>query len=220
MTGTPGRRDVAAQVTSAGVIGIVRERDGERARTVADALLAGGLTVIEITLTTPGATDLIAELADRCAGTDVLVGAGTILDEDAAARAVRAGARFIVSPHLSVAAVHVAHRHGVVAIPGAATVTEAVTAIECGADAVKLFPAGVHGIDWFRSLHAVLPPVPLIPTGGIGPADVGRWLGAGAAAVGLGGQLSRGDAEEVTARVGEVVDCARQVATARLRGDP
>jgi 2-dehydro-3-deoxyphosphogluconate aldolase / (4S)-4-hydroxy-2-oxoglutarate aldolase len=214
------RDDVVAEMASAGVIGIVRESDAGRARTVADALLAGGLQVIEITLTTPGATDLVADLVASRADDGVLVGAGTVLDEGAAVRCIHAGADFLVSPHLPAAVVRAAHRHGIAAIPGAATVHEAMSAIEHGADAVKLFPAGVHGLDWFRALRSVLPPIPLVPTGGITPADVPDWLAAAAPAGGLGGQPTAGGEEEIVARVADVVGRSHAVGAVTRSGVP
>jgi 2-dehydro-3-deoxyphosphogluconate aldolase / (4S)-4-hydroxy-2-oxoglutarate aldolase len=180
-----------AAIEAAGCVGILRAASAADAVAAGRALVAGGLTVIEVAFTTPDAPAAIAELRSACPA--ALVGAGTVLDAAAAFAAVRAGAQFLVSPLVSSDVLQAGHRYGVAVLPGAATPTEINTAMELGADAVKLFPASSLGVGFLRSVAAAMPQVPFIPTGGIGAADARDWLAAGAVAVGIGGDLTRGD---------------------------
>ncbi len=192
------RWSTCAAIADARCIGILRAGSAAAAAAAGRALVQGGVTVIEVAFTTPGAPDAIAELRAACPG--ALVGAGTVLDAAAAFAAVQAGARFLVSPLVSEEVLRAGHRHGVAVIPGAATPTEINAAMELGADAVKLFPAGPLGIGYLRAIAAAMPQVPFVPTGGIGVQDAPQWLGAGAIAVGIGGDLTRGDPAAVTGR--------------------
>lgn len=195
----PFRWEITANALDQGVIGIVRTRDGESAVAAARAALEAGLRSIELPLTNPDALDAISGLA--AAYPDATIGAGTVLDEPSAVLAIRAGARFLVSPSVDAAVIRTAHRYGAAAFPGAGSVTEIVRALEEGADAVKVFPASAWGPSWVADVRAALPQAPLVPTGGIAPEDVPRWLSAGAVACGIGSALTRGTAAEITARV-------------------
>lgn len=195
------------------VVPVVRHHDAIVATEVAHGCIAGGLGLVEITLTTPGACDLIAELvAGAPAG--VLIGAGTVLDARQVADAVAAGARFLVSPSTDPATLDVAAAAGVPFVPGAATPTEIATAARLGAPVVKVFPAGGLGLPFLRSVVAVMPHVPLLPSGGIGVADVPAWLDAGALAVAIGSELdaahARGGVEAVVALAGEAAAAGRR----------
>jgi 2-dehydro-3-deoxyphosphogluconate aldolase / (4S)-4-hydroxy-2-oxoglutarate aldolase len=186
------RRWVAcAAIEAARCVGILRAASAADAVGAGRALVAGGLTVIEVAFTTPDAPAAIAELRSACPA--ALVGAGTVLDAAAAFAAVRACAQFLVSPLVSDEVLRAGHRYGVAVLPGAGTPTEISAAMELGADAVKLFPASSLGVGFLRSVAAAMPQVPFIPTGGIGAADARDWLAAGAVAVGIGGDLTRGD---------------------------
>ncbi|HET6709830.1 bifunctional 4-hydroxy-2-oxoglutarate aldolase/2-dehydro-3-deoxy-phosphogluconate aldolase [Amycolatopsis sp.] len=193
------RWEIMIDAVRQGVVGIVRTRDAESAVAAARAVLEAGLRSVELPLTNPGALDAIAELT--AAYPDATIGAGTVLDETSAVLAIRAGARFLVSPSVDRAVIRTAHRYGAMAFPGAGSVTEIVRALEEGADAVKVFPASALGPSWVSDVRAALPQAPLIPTGGIGPEDVPGWLSAGAVACGIGSALTRGTAAEITARV-------------------
>lgn len=193
------RWEIMIDAVRQGVVGIVRTRDAESAGAAARAVLEAGLRSVELPLTNPGALDAIAELT--AAYPDATIGAGTVLDETSAVLAIRAGARFLVSPSVDRAVIRTAHRYGAMAFPGAGSVTEIVRALEEGADAVKVFPASALGPSWVSDVRAALPQAPLIPTGGIGPEDVPGWLSAGAVACGIGSALTRGTAAEITARV-------------------
>ncbi|MEV6440855.1 bifunctional 4-hydroxy-2-oxoglutarate aldolase/2-dehydro-3-deoxy-phosphogluconate aldolase [Amycolatopsis sp. NPDC051716] len=193
------RWEITASALRQGVVGIVRTRDAESAVAAARAALDGGLRSIELPLTNPGALAAISALT--AAHPDATIGAGTVLDETSAVLAIRAGARFLVSPSVDTAVIRTAHRYGAAAFPGAGSVTEIVRALEEGADAVKVFPASALGPSWVADVRAALPQAPLVPTGGIGPGDVPGWLSAGAVACGIGSALTRGTAAEISARV-------------------
>jgi len=155
---------------------------------VAQAIKDGGVDVIEFTMTTPNALGII-EGSARQFGEEVLLGAGTVLDSETARAAILAGARFIVAPALSRATIEMCHRYGAVAIPGALTPTEILTAWEWGADLVKVFPARLGGARYIKDVLAPLPQVRLVPTGGVGPGNAAEFIRAGAAVVAVGSAL-------------------------------
>lgn len=213
------RRRIVDDLLARGAVAVVRLPDAARAAAVADALAAGGVTAIEMTFTTAGALEAIAAMR-RATGDALLVGAGTVLDPETARRAIEAGASYVVSPVFRVGVVAEAHRHGVPAMPGAYTPTEILTAHEAGADVVKVFPADSLGPSYIRGVRAAMPFLRLMPTGGVTPENVGEWLAAGAAAVGLGSALvdarlvAAGDYAAITARARTVTAA---VAAARGR---
>jgi 2-dehydro-3-deoxyphosphogluconate aldolase/(4S)-4-hydroxy-2-oxoglutarate aldolase len=182
------RWEIMAAIAASKVIGIVRTDTAEEAAAGARALLEGGLTVVEASMTTPGALDLLRDLARDDAG--AVLGMGTVLDAETARLAILAGARFLVSPSADPQVAATAHRYGAAYLPGALTPTEIVTAMSDGADAVKLFPASATTPASMRAILAALPQAPLIPTGGVRAADAADWLAAGAVAVGVGGSLA------------------------------
>ncbi|MGW4394265.1 bifunctional 4-hydroxy-2-oxoglutarate aldolase/2-dehydro-3-deoxy-phosphogluconate aldolase [Amycolatopsis nivea] len=197
------RWEITREAVRQGVVGIVRTADAASAVTAARAVLDAGLKSVEVPLTNAGALVAIEELS--AAYPDATIGAGTVLDESSATAAIRAGARFLVSPSLHTEVLRTAHRYGVAALPGTGSVTEIVRALEEGADAVKVFPASALGPQWIKDVRAALPQAPLVPTGGIAPEDVPRWLDAGAVACGIGSALTRGSAEDIRARVAALV---------------
>lgn len=197
------RWEIAQAMLRQGVVGIVRTPTAETAVAGARTLLDAGLLSVEVPLTNPGALRAIEQLvAEYPAAT---IGAGTVLDEASAVAAIRAGARFLVSPNLNVDVVRAANRYGAASLPAAGTVTEIMHALEAGADAVKLFPGSALTPRWISDVRAALPQAPLVPTGGIDAEDVPEWLAAGAAACGIGSSLMRGTAEEIRTRVGKLV---------------
>lgn len=204
------RCDIAAALKQGRVIGIVRTSDAGAAVTLGRALLAAGLPAVEVALTTPDGIDAVRTLASE-ASEGTLVGAGTVLDGETARAAIRAGAKFLVAPGLAPGMVRAAQRYGVAALPGAATATEVTAALEAGADLVKLFPAASYGIGHLRALHAALPQAPLVPTGGVGPEDAAEWLSAGAAAVGVGGSLTRGGPSQAGTQARRLLEAIRSV---------
>lgn len=185
---TAQRAQIVQDLERAGVIAIIRMKDPSALRAVVDALVAGGVRALEVTMTVPGAIDLIRELAPSLPP-DFLLGAGTVLDADTVGRVVEAGARYVVSPVLRPAIIDACHRHDVPALPGCLTPTEILDAWDAGADMVKVFPATALGPGYLRDVRAPLPQVKLVPTGGVTPDNAGDWIRAGAAAVGMGSAL-------------------------------
>lgn len=182
------RLDALNRIMSCGVVAIVRMDDAAGLGQVARAIKEGGVDVIEFTMTTPGALDIIA----RCTaefGDSVLLGAGTVLDPETARAAILAGARFLVSPTFSTAVIDMAHRYDVAAVPGVLTPTEMLAAWEAGADLLKVFPATAMGPQYFRDVLAPLPYLRLTPTGGVSLENTGDFIKAGAVAVAVGSNL-------------------------------
>ncbi|MFZ0821852.1 MAG: bifunctional 4-hydroxy-2-oxoglutarate aldolase/2-dehydro-3-deoxy-phosphogluconate aldolase [Candidatus Acidiferrales bacterium] len=214
------KKAVAEKITSVGIIPVVRASSAQQALLAVDAICAGGIPIVEITMTVPGAIEIIREVA-RTRGAYVLVGAGTVLDAETAERCIDAGAEFIVSPGLKVKTIDCALKANKLMIAGALTPTEVITAWEAGSDFVKIFPCGqVGGASYIKALKGPLPQVPLIPTGGVNLQTASEFIDAGAAALGVGGELVQ--AAALKAGKPEVIVEAAQkflaaVATARAR---
>ena len=192
-----------AAIADARCLGVIRAGSAAEATTIGKALVSGGLRIVEVAFTTPGAPSAISALRAECP--DAIVGAGTVLDSAAAYAAVSAGAQFLVSPAVVEDVLRAGHRHGLAVLPGAATPTEISRAMELGADMVKLFPAGSLGPDFVRSVAAAMPHAPLVPTGGVTADNAPDWIAAGAVAVGVGGGLTRGDPEGIQHRAEQLV---------------
>jgi 2-dehydro-3-deoxyphosphogluconate aldolase / (4S)-4-hydroxy-2-oxoglutarate aldolase len=182
------RYEILSRVLESGIIAVIRMEDPARLLRVIEAIHEGGVDIIEITMTVPGALDLIRGTA-RSVGSDVPIGVGSVLDADTARRAVDAGASFVVSPVYREDVVRAAHECDVPVMPGAFTPTEILDAHEAGADIVKVFPADVLGMPFFKGVLAPMPFLKLMPTGGVSLDNAGDWLKAGACAVGVGGAL-------------------------------
>ena len=178
-------------IRETGVIAIMRAKSSEQLLRAADAIREGGVRAIEVTMTTPGALSVIEQATSRYqnAGQDVLFGAGTVLDAESARACILAGAQFIVSPSFNPALVEICRRYSVPVMPGAYTPTEIVTAWECGADMVKVFPASIGGPALIKALKAPLPQIELVPVGGVNLDTAADFIRAGAAAVGVGSAL-------------------------------
>ena len=177
-----------ARVLDGGIVAVIRARSGEQLVEVARALLSGGVDVMEVTFTVPGAVHVLERVADQL-GDQILLGAGTVLDPETARAAILAGAEFIVSPNTNAEVIRLCRRYGKLAMPGAFTPTEVVTAFEAGADLVKIFPCDLGGPAYLKALHGPLPHIPLMPTGGITLDNAADYLQAGACALGVGGSL-------------------------------
>jgi 2-dehydro-3-deoxyphosphogluconate aldolase/(4S)-4-hydroxy-2-oxoglutarate aldolase len=171
-----------------GLVPVLRAESEAQALALADAIAAGGVTVLEVTMTVPGAIRVMRRLSeDR---PDILVGAGTVLDPETARICMLEGAKFIVSPALNLKTIEMCHRYSVPVLPGALTPTEVVTAWQAGADVVKIFPASsMGGAKYLKNLKAPLPQVEMIPTGGVSLATAAEFLEAGAFALGVGADL-------------------------------
>jgi 2-dehydro-3-deoxyphosphogluconate aldolase/(4S)-4-hydroxy-2-oxoglutarate aldolase len=185
---------VLARIRDVGVIPVIRADSARSARELAAVLVDAGLFVIEITMTVPDALAAI-QAAVKDLGAGAIVGAGTVTTGEMAARAIDAGAAFVVTPSLAPAVIDAARKRSVPVIAGALTPTEIMTAIDAGADWVKVFPASaVGGPSYLRALKGPFPTLDLVPTGGVTLESVGPYMQAGAAAVGVGGELIRADA--------------------------
>ncbi len=183
---------------------IIRTESYDQAAATADMLLSAGITSMEISLTTPFALEAITTLT-REVGADAVIGAGTVLDAQAARMAVEAGATYLVSPSLDAEVIRTGHRYGLPVFPGVATPTEMVRALELGADALKLFPASAYGPRWLKYVCAALPQAPVLPTGGVTLDDAPEWIAAGAVAVGMGTALAQGDRDVVAKRAADLL---------------
>lgn len=193
------------------VFAVVRADSYDQAAATADTLISGGICSLEISLTTPFALEVVTTLT-REVGDDALIGAGAVLDATSARMAVDAGARFLVSPGLDGEVIRTGHRYGVPVFPGVATPTEMMRALELGADALNLFPAAAHRPDWIRAVRATLPQAPLLPSGGVTVEEAPDWIAAGAAACGIGSDLSEGDRDAVAKRAAELLSRLAEVA--------
>ena len=210
--------EVIRKVGEIGIVPVVRAASVEEANRAVEAICAGGIPIVEITMTVPNAISVIRELAQRYGG-DVLIGAGTVTNAEQAESCVRAGAQFLVSPGLSTSVLSVARVNNRLAIPGALTPTELMTAQEHGARLVKIFPCGnVGGAKYLKSLKAPFPHAQLIPTGGVNAANAAEFIAAGAYALGVGADLvdaaalREGNLEKITSAARELVQA---VAAAR-----
>ena len=206
---------VAARHVELGLIAIMRGDSETTALRLADALMEGGIKAIEVTFTVPGAHRVLESLVRVSEGEDVLIGAGTVLDAETARISVLAGARFIVSPVLALDVVHVANRYNALPIPGTSTPTEIFQARNAGVQFVKVFPASVLGPGFIKSVKPLFPGVSYVPTGGVTIHNARDWIAAGAAVVGIGGDLTSpgrmGDYAEVTRRARAFVNVLREV---------
>ena len=183
------KAEVIKQIKDIGLIPVVRATSADEAIRAIDAIREGGVSVLEITMTVPGAVGVIEQLTKKY-GRDVLVGAGTVLDAETARACMLSGAQFIVSPALNMETIECCRRYGVAVMPGALTPTEVVQAWTAGADLVKVFPAGaLGGASYLKALKAPLPHIELVPTGGVSLKTAADFIKAGASALGVGADL-------------------------------
>jgi 2-dehydro-3-deoxyphosphogluconate aldolase/(4S)-4-hydroxy-2-oxoglutarate aldolase len=183
------KSDTLGRITDVGVVPVVRAESGDEALAAVEAVSAGGIPVVEITMTVPGAVRVIEDVAAR-SDSGILVGAGSVLDAETARACILAGARFVVCPVVDLATIEICRRYGTVVIPGALTPTEILAAWQAGADLVKVFPCdSAGGPRHIRSVRAPLPQVRLMPTGGVTLDTAADYLSAGAVALGVGSDL-------------------------------
>jgi 2-dehydro-3-deoxyphosphogluconate aldolase / (4S)-4-hydroxy-2-oxoglutarate aldolase len=203
------KQEVRSRIEEIGIVPVVRASSAREARIAADAVCKGGIPIVEITLTVPGAIEVIRELA-KTSGPETLIGAGTVLNAADARRCLDAGAQFLVSPGFNRATVELAVRESKLIMAGALTPTEIIEAWTAGSDFVKVFPCGqVGGAKYIKALKGPLPQVPLVPTGGVNLSTAAEFIEAGAAALGIGGELVQ--AEAVKSNKPElIVETARQ----------
>jgi 2-dehydro-3-deoxyphosphogluconate aldolase / (4S)-4-hydroxy-2-oxoglutarate aldolase len=216
------KHQVLERIRSIGIIPVVRASSGDEALQAVEAIKAGGLSILEITMTVPGAVRIIETIAERY-GDEVLVGAGTVLDAETAQDCLRAGAQFVVSPALNLETISFCRKAECAVMPGALTPTEIVQAWAAGADFVKVFPCGaMGGASYIKSLRAPLPQIELVPTGGVSLTTAADFIEAGAVAIGVGADLvdlkaiRAGDSEKVTKMTRAYIEAVR---TARTKVD-
>jgi 2-dehydro-3-deoxyphosphogluconate aldolase/(4S)-4-hydroxy-2-oxoglutarate aldolase len=203
------KTEVGNRILEIGIVPIIRARSAEQAIAAAEAICAGGISVVEVTMTVPGAVQVIDQLS-RKMGQQVLIGAGTVLDAETAAKCLDAGAQFLVSPGFDPETVKLACRRGVLMMAGALTPSEVIAAWKAGSDFVKIFPCGnVGGPKYIKALRGPLPQIPMVPTGGVNLSTVGEFILAGAAAVGIGSELVSA-AALASGNIREITDLARQ----------
>lgn len=208
------RAETVRAIEDTGVVAVIRMKEADKLRAVIDALLEGGVRALELTMTVPGAIGLIEQLSRDMPG-DFQLGAGTVLDPETARQVILAGAKYIVSPVLSLETIQLCHRYDVAVMPGCFTPTEILTAWQAGADVVKVFPATALGPAFFKDIRGPLPQVRLMPTGGVTMANAGEWIKAGAVAIGVGTALvdtkavAAGDFKQIAANARTLVDAVR-----------
>ena len=217
------REQVRARVLEVGIVPVVRATSAKQAISAAVAVAAGGITIVEVTMTVPGALEAITQLI-KTLGNEVIVGAGTVLDAQAARHCFDAGAEFLVSPGLDLGTIKAAHDASKLIMAGALTPTEVITAWKAGADFVKVFPASaVGGAAYLKALRGPLPQVPLVPTGGVNLNTAADFLRAGASALGVGGELvlaaalKSGETAQITTLARQYLEIVQQVREAEAK---
>lgn len=206
--------DIIKRINDSKVIAIIRTNSKETAVKAIEAVYAGGIDTIEVTTGTPKALEIISEFKDKY-GDNILMGAGTVLDPETARMCIMAGAEYIVTPSLNVEAVRMCNRYGVPIVPGVATATEIVTALENGVDIVKLFPASGLNPSILQAFRGPIPNVSIVPTGGINIENAESWLAKGAFALGVGGSLTNkivdGSFEPITEEAKKYVELVNKL---------
>ncbi|HEX6737020.1 MAG TPA: bifunctional 2-keto-4-hydroxyglutarate aldolase/2-keto-3-deoxy-6-phosphogluconate aldolase [Vicinamibacteria bacterium] len=210
------KQEVLRAIADTGLVPVVRAESADEAIRVIEAVRAGGVTIFEITMTVPGAVGVMEQVSRRF-GSEVVVGAGTVLDPETARTCILAGAQFVVAPSLNLGVVELCRRYSVPVMPGALTPTEVVTAWSAGADVVKVFPCGaLGGASYIKSLKAPLPQIEMIPTGGVSVKTAADFIKAGALALGVGADLvdtkaiREGNASQVTEKAREYLRLVRE----------
>jgi len=205
------------RIYEAGIVAVVRAESGDQAFKIAKACMEGGIPAIEITFTVPGAEEVIRDLRKSISPEELVIGAGTVLDSETARIAILAGAEYVVSPAFDLGTAKLCNRYQIPYMPGCMTLTEMITAMEAGADVIKVFPGSVFGPDFIKAIKGPLPQAVLMPTGGVSLENVGSWIKNGCIAVGVGGELTggakTGDYDRVTttaARFIEIIKEARK----------
>lgn len=214
------KQQIIEQIETLGLVPVVRAASADEAMRVIDAIKEGGVSVLEITMTVPGAVKVIEEVAARY-GEEATVGAGTVLDPETARACILAGAQFVVSPALNLETIALCRRYSVAVMPGALTPTEVVTAWQAGADLVKIFPCGsMGGASYIKNLKGPLPHIKFIPTGGVSLKTAADFIKAGSSALGVGTDLvdvkaiRAGDARVVTERARQFTEIIREARNA------
>jgi 2-dehydro-3-deoxyphosphogluconate aldolase / (4S)-4-hydroxy-2-oxoglutarate aldolase len=187
------KEKVIAKIKEVGVVAVIRGDDATHGVKISDACIAGGVTAIEVAFTTPRAHETIKTLVDKYKDNEnVVIGAGTVLDPETARIAILNGAEFIVSPSINLATIKLCNRYRVACMPGTTTIEGVLTAMEAGADIVKIFPGEIVGTKLIKAIKGPVPQAQLMPTGGVSVENLHEWLAVGCVAVGAGGSLTGG----------------------------
>lgn len=182
------RTIILEEILKRKAVAVIRVKEQDKLKKVIEAIHAGGVSVAEITMTVPNAIQLIEKMNEEL-DDDIIIGVGSVLNAAVAENAIRAGAKYVVSPILKKEIIETAHKYNLPAMPGCFTPTEIQYAFELGADIIKVFPADVVGMEFFKAILAPMPHLKLMPTGGVTLTNAGNWLKSGACAVGIGSAL-------------------------------
>ena len=182
------KEEIVKNIIDNGVVAVLRTKHPDKLIRIVEAIFEGGIKSIEITMTVPNALEMIAQVSET-ASSEILVGVGSVLDSDTAQKAIDAGAKFVVSPIYNKEILSISHKNNVPVMPGCFTPTEIFNAQQAGADIVKVFPADVLGMSFFKSIKAPMPNLKIMPTGGVTLDNAGDWIKSGACAVGIGSAL-------------------------------
>lgn len=181
---------ILRKIEEKGVVAVIRAKNKDEGRKLSEAVFRGGIPAVEITMTVPGALDIIKDLSGISDSNGMILGAGTVIDAETARLCILAGASYVVTPFLSAEVLRMCNRYSVPCLPGTGTVAEIVSAMELGADVVKIFPGEVLGPSFIKAALGPLPNAKMMPTGGVSPDNLEEWIKAGAFAVGMGGALT------------------------------
>lgn len=201
--------EVLKRISDIGVVSVVRAKNFEEAKKISLACMNGGIDAIEITFTVPGAQRVIEALTNEF-GDKLLVGAGTVLDSETARIAILAGANYIVSPSFDLNTAKLCNRYQIPYIAGCMTLTEIKTALEAGTDVIKVFPGSAFGPSFISAIKGPLPQAKLMPTGGVDINNADQWIKNGCVAIGVGGNLTKGTSEEITAKAKAFVEKVKE----------
>jgi len=199
------KEDILRKITNAGLVAVVRADSAEKAAGIVDACIEGGVAAIELTFTVPFAHRVIEDLAKRYSNEEIIIGAGTVLDAETARIAILSGASYIVSPCLNIDVIKLCNRYSIPAMPGIMTITEAVAAMEAGADILKLFPGELFGPRFIKAIKGPLPHARIMPTGGVSVDNAAEWIAAGAVALGAGTALTAGSHDKIVSTAREFI---------------
>ncbi|HHY77301.1 MAG TPA: bifunctional 4-hydroxy-2-oxoglutarate aldolase/2-dehydro-3-deoxy-phosphogluconate aldolase [Clostridiales bacterium] len=186
------RIETIKRIADLGIVAVVRTESKEKGVKIVDAIKKGGIKAIEITMTVPGALDIIKEISEAYKNEDVIIGAGTVLDPETARACILAGAQYIISPNLNIETIKMCNRYRIPSIPGVMTVNEAIEAMEYGAEILKLFPGSAFEPSIIKAFKGPLPYANFMPTGGVDIDNVKDWFEAGAIAIATGSNLTKG----------------------------
>lgn len=201
--------NILTRVVESGVVAVIRAESAAKAIEMSAACISGGIKAIEITFTVPGADTILRSMKAEF-GDQIVLGAGTVLDSETARLAILAGAEFVVSPAFDADAAKLCNRYAIPYMPGCMTITEMIKASEAGVDIIKLFPGSNFGPDFIKAVKGPLPHLSIMPTGGVDLSNANDWIKNGAIAVGVGGGLTKGSAEEIKARSEKYVQIVKE----------